>query len=83
MGKKTTAENLTAPAVQRYNQAVWSTATLQAEPATIGQKIAKKRHLLDITQGDLAAKLGISQKHLYKLKRAASSHPRPSLIESG
>ena len=52
-----------------------STTTLSTAPATIGQKIAEKRHLLDMAQGDLAAKLGISQKHLCQVEKG---HVKPS-----
>ena len=69
MGKKTTAENLTAPAAQRYNPGSMSTATLQAEPATIGQKIRQIRKEKGITLVELAEKVGITQPSLSLIER--------------
>ena len=74
--EKKQGKTLTRKPANGYNAASMSTATLQSETPTLGQKIAEKRHEKGMSQQALAQKSGLS---FVSINRFENGHAEPKI----
>lgn len=56
-----------------------STTLLAPKPETIGRKIAEKRRELDMSQGDLAREVGLTQAALCRIEKGHAAPRRTTM----